>query len=550
MRNIDTILNILFLFIIVEINGALTAPIEYVTVQTTFGPVKGIRELNTGYEYWKGIPYAAPPVGSLRWKPPMEPTPWSEVKDTVEFGAQCPQDCNMPEGLCGKVTSEDCLFLNVYRPGNISLSTKLPVMIFIPGGHFDMGTAGCQLYEGRYFAQKGKVVLVTINYRLGALGFMVDTRRGIRGNYGFQDQRLALQWVQKNIANFGGDPNQVTLFGESAGASSVNAHMISPLSKGLFHRAILQSNPFALPLLTVTVADRVGQYFAKVSNCSSDNTDKCYMDLHWQDILKYQQMAESHLDILYPLAIMMPYTPVIDGKELSMQELDSFSSGNFFKTDIMMGTCSEEARMFIYLALHSPLNYLEYEAILAVMFLRHYLTVERAYPALHRDKREDLCILGTDYMFGAPTRYALTAAYNHTRDIGANMYLYEFDHAMSFDGWGPLFANCNNHTCHGADMPFTFHSFAPFQPTPDESILSDTLIVYWTNFAYSGSPNKGPNKVDVEWEAFSPSNLYYMKLQTPKVSLRSGLLKDKYDMWDRLGYKFHSWSSIKTLKNH
>lgn len=217
-RNIRAIFSILFLFII----GGLTAPVEYVTVQTTFGPVKGIRELDTGYEYWKGIPYAAPPAGPLRWKPPMEPTPWTETKNTVEFGAQCPQYCNMPDGMCANETSEDCLFLNVYRPGNISLSTKLPVMVFIPGGHFDMGTAGCRLYEGRYFAQKGQVVLVTINYRLGVLGFMVDTKRGIEGNYGFQDQRLALQWVQKNIANFGGDPNQVTLFGESAGASSTN----------------------------------------------------------------------------------------------------------------------------------------------------------------------------------------------------------------------------------------------------------------------------------------------------------------------------------------
>lgn len=315
---------------------------------------------------------------------------------------------------------------------------------------------------------------------------------------------------------------------------------MSPLSKGLFHKVIIQSNPLSIPFLTPDVADKFSGYFAKEAGCQNDPSDQCYMSLKWQDIVVYQDAATSHLNIRHPFTLFMPYTPVIDGIELKTQLIESFLTGQFFKTDLMFGSCSEEARMFIYLAMSTPMNFVEYEAAIAALFFKHYWTVQKAYPALHSDKREDLSVLGTDYIFTAPTRYALAAAYNQTRSVNANMYLYVFDHALSFDGWGPKYPFCVNHTCHGADMPFTFHTFSKYSPTADEGRLSDTMIDYWTNFAYSGSPNKGPNSPPVQWEQFTPQNLNYMKLETPKVSLQVGYRRDKCDMWDKWGYRFYN----------
>ena len=193
-----------------------------IRIETSHGPVLGVSDLQSGVQYWKNIPFAAAPVGDRRWKSPVEPESWTGDLDASQFGPQCPQSCGLPVGLCAEQTSEDCLSLNVYRPVWNETLPPLPVMVFLPGGRFEQGTANCKVYEGDYFVRRGKVILVTVNYRLGLLSFMVDTKRGINGNFGIQDQRMALQWVQKNIAQFGGDPNSVTLFGESAGAASVN----------------------------------------------------------------------------------------------------------------------------------------------------------------------------------------------------------------------------------------------------------------------------------------------------------------------------------------
>lgn len=222
VRQLSCLLSVVCLLLFVCFSIEIKA--QRIRVETSNGPVLGATDTKVGYQYWKNIPFAAAPTGNYRWKSPVEPNSWTQDLDTAQFGPQCPQLCSLPAGLCATETSEDCLSLNVYRPISSSSanSTNLPVMIFIPGGHFDMGTANCDLYEGGYFVNRGKVILVTINYRLGLLGFMVDKKRGIKGNLGIQDQRMALQWVQKNIGQFGGDANRVTLFGESAGAASVN----------------------------------------------------------------------------------------------------------------------------------------------------------------------------------------------------------------------------------------------------------------------------------------------------------------------------------------
>src|SRR5579864_2323754 len=215
-------------------------------VATRDGRVAGI---GTDVVTFKGIPYAAPPVGRLRWRP-TEPSPhWSGVRIAAEFGPRCPQPPSSasPAAASNPPTSEDCLTLNVWTPMRSS-GDKLPVMVWIHGGGFFGGTASSPAYDGEALARRG-VVVVTLNYRIGALGFLAhpdlsaESSRHVSGNYGLLDQIAALKWVQQNIGAFGGDPQNVTVFGGSAGAYSISVLMVSPLAKGLFHRAILESLP-------------------------------------------------------------------------------------------------------------------------------------------------------------------------------------------------------------------------------------------------------------------------------------------------------------------
>jgi carboxylesterase type B len=170
------------------------------------------------------------------------------------------------------------------------------------------------------------------------------------------------------------------------------------------------------------------------------------------------------------------------------------------------------------------------------LFYKHFISVISMYGATHSDKREDLSILGTDYIFTAPTRHILLEVYNQTQS--SNVYLYQFDHNLSFDGWGPRYPFCVNHSCHGAELPFVFQQFSGFVPSPEEQVLSNRMVKYWTNFAYTGNPNIGPQDVSVNWQSITNTNLNYMLFSTPEVKLQSGLRKAQCDLWDKLGYNF------------
>ena len=219
--------------------GTVDAPAGKVCGLAIAAPAETGRAL---YSY-RGIPYALPPVADLRWAAPQPYPRWRHLRPATSFGAICPQD--------GVATgdSEDCLFLNIWTPrAAVERDKRLPVMVFIHGGYFVFGAGSLPLYDGSYLAASGDVVVVTLNYRLGALGFLAVPELGLTGNYGILDQRLALRWVAENIAAFGGDPRKVTIFGESAGAMSVGLHLFSiPANRDRFRAAIMESNPLAIP---------------------------------------------------------------------------------------------------------------------------------------------------------------------------------------------------------------------------------------------------------------------------------------------------------------
>ena len=282
------------------------------------------------YSY-RGIPYAQPPVGALRWAPP-EPRPrWRDLRRATSFGVICPQD-----GVTGD--SEDCLFLNVWTPRaavDREQPRLLPVMVFIHGGYFVFGAGSLPAYDGAYLAASGNVVVVTLNYRLGALGFLAVPELGLTGNYGIQDQRQALRWVADNIAAFGGDPHKVTIFGESAGAMSVGLHLFSiPADRERFRAAIMESNPLALPYPSLAAqVDAKWQSF-RVALCFETNQPlDCTFDV---DSLRALPLAVvetadgdydspsnvfGRLSVPTPIANLLPWTPIVDGQIFSGETL-------------------------------------------------------------------------------------------------------------------------------------------------------------------------------------------------------------------------------------
>lgn len=506
-------------------------------VNTKFGAVQGISR--NGVRAFLGIPYAASPGGQNRWTDPQERTPWKpETLNATAFTGGCPQDCVLPPHTCPASMTEDCLTLNIFTPTVDHLTTKQPVMVFLPGGRFEQGAAGVSLYDGSYLANRSGVIVVTMDYRLGALGWLVtDT---LNGNFGLKDQRFGLQWVKNNIAAFGGDPTQITLFGQSAGATSTTAHVLSPMSAGFFQRAIIQSNPITLPMRVDAAS--LGNVFAEDLGCKGANIE-CLLNQSVSDILAAQKTAEKHLKIFKPLESFLPWTPYIDGAELTLQALEAFATGKYNHMPIMIGSVSEEALLFIYMADKSAVNTAEYILVIFDIFGEDGVGVLERYPATPAigDKRDAMSVLGTDYIFTASIRNVATSIQKNN-DPSQGIYLYQFDHVLSFDAWGPDYAECVGHVCHGAELPFVFHSADEggwFHFDAAEVKLSYQMMDYWTNFGRTGDPNNGTNAVTLQWPAYNPTSDQNMEFSVPNF-VNTGLRKEYCDYFDKIGYH-HGW---------
>jgi carboxylesterase type B len=375
----------------------------------------------------------------------------------------------------------------------------LPVAIaLLLSAHMPVqGSIAGPLYDCRRVANESNMVFVTLQYRLGVIGALVgsgDSASDFTGNYNIMDQVAALKWVQQNIAAFGGNPNQVTLFGQSAGAVSTAVHMISPGSRGLFHRAIVESDPFAIPLKSVDDMRRLSALFSTFLGCSLSDT-ACIMNKTTDELLAAQKKAESvPVDPHLVIELFLQWTPVIDGTIVPQQPLAAVTSGQYAQVPVMIGTVSEEAVLFLYEVFSSPPSEVETVAFIGAVFgPEAAYTVLKRYPIPNPqgDLRVYLSSLATGFTFACATRNATRfMAQRNTAPI----YHYVFDHPLSFDGWGPNYTFCVNHTCHGAELPFIFNVpyLAGFAFTADETVLGNTMMAAWTNFGHSGSPNQGP----------------------------------------------------------
>jgi para-nitrobenzyl esterase len=443
-----------------------TTPGAHALVRTESGSISG----KSAREFL-GIPYAAPPVGALRWRAPQPHTAWAGVRPATSFGDSCVQGAGWDPGYETPKLTEDCLYLNVYRPD--PAPRGLPVMVWIHGGGFT-GGAGRDVVPTE-FARKGGVIAVTVNYRLGAMGFLAHPALGAdAGDYGLMDQQAALRWVQRNIARFGGDPAKVTIAGESAGGQSVCDQMASPAARGLFRGAVIESGSYGdCAGTTRSDADRTGTAFAQALGCTDT---ACLRGKSAEEILNTQGRFS--------------WGPVTGGSVLPIRPTDAFTSGRYNRVPVINGANHDEGRLFVFGAYDAsghPLTAEQYPVALrnaygdaADQVLARYPLSDYPSPSLA------LSAVQTDQVMSCPVLDINALVRRHSP-----VYTYEFA-----DETSPPFESLRNlHTdfpfgaTHVNELQYLFLHFG--HPSPlnrPQRELSNQMIKYWTTFVRTGRP--------------------------------------------------------------
>jgi para-nitrobenzyl esterase len=442
---------------------------------------------------FKGIPYAAPPVGEGRWKPPQPVSPWQGVRDCFEFGAACPQKmptlfATIPEMAIRVPESEDCLFLNIWTPAERT-SAKLPVLYWIHGGGYVMGAASQPLYDGQELARLGCVV-VSINYRLGLFGFLAhpalskESTDKVSGNYGLLDQIDGLRWVKRNIAAFGGDPNHVTIFGESAGGMSVLCLLAAPEAKGLFHGAISQSPAWMnMAQLRETfpgeeTAEQTGQRLLAGSGVPASADARQMRQL---DVKALVQAAPAEPGPGAPLRLK-PLTlwigPIVDGHVLTDNPNTLFAAGRQHAVPVIIGNTREEMSL-LALGTKFPADEAAYLKQLKDDFGNLAGPVAKMYPAPDgKELKPAIIQLASDLSFVSETRHIARA---HAA-AGQKTFRYQFSRGSKRGFLQSLGAH------HGCELAFLFQRPAA-RDDDGEMGISRTIGRYWINFAAAGDPN-------------------------------------------------------------
>ncbi len=446
-------------------------------VRTAGGLVRGV--VGADHRLFQGIPYAAPPVGALRWQPPLPAAPWPGVRAAVKPGPWCVQEIGdgpHPAGL----TSEDCLTLNVWTPTGTATELR-PVLVWIHGGGFTKGSG--DIYGARRLTSRGDIVVVTINYRLGALGFLAHPELGEVGNYGLADQQAALRWVRDNIAEFGGDPAKVTIAGESAGAMSVCDHLAAPDSAGLFRAAVIQSGP-CQAYVGVGTARRISRDYAASVGCADRATAAaCLRALPADELAKPLWYARFGTDRLSG--------PVTGTRTLPVDPVKVLSDGAPERVPVLIGVNRDEFTMFValrYLREGRELDAAEYPDVLSDTFgARNSAAILAQYPPERYGGSVSLAYAaaGTDDIFAC---LADRMADGLARRVPA-VYAYEFDdpHAPAPEMYQevpfPIGAT------HSLEMRYLFEIGGAAPLDAAQQRLSDQMIDYWSQFVITGAPS-------------------------------------------------------------
>ena len=492
-----------------------------------------------GVAEFRGVRYAQPPVGDLRWRPPLPVAAGHQQIDASKFGSDCPQGTS-PWGKPS--TTEDCLFLNVYVPERTGRAPehegRLPVMIWLHGGGFSFGNGSA--YDSTPLAKGGNVIVVTINYRLGALGLFahpaLDSEDHLLANYALMDQQLAFKWVKHNIAAFGGDPDNVTIFGESAGGDAVIAHLASPRAHGLFQQAIIHSG--GTHYISLKESEAVGLTLAGKIGCDKGSDQEIAACLR----------AAPVSDLIANEAT--PIAAIVEGKLLPLSPADAFAQGKFNRVPIINGTNHDEGRIVIALTYDlatGPLQPSDYQS--ALQFLGPFLpgtgwansdipTITKRYP-LGQYPSTDLATAQafTDGALACPalevdrelSRFVPVWAYEFS-DVNAPVIVVPLESQKTF----PYGAT------HFSELQFLFNMSALTVPgtpalSPAEQELSTRMIRYWTAFATHGDPNSVEHVP--HWRRFSQFTAKPMQsLDTPRPRAELDFAKDhQCEFWHALG---------------
>jgi para-nitrobenzyl esterase len=467
-----------------------------------------------GMRSFKGIPYATPPSGPLRWKPPQKAAPLSAPLDATKFGSGCVQD-KTPFGSGS--TNEDCLFLNVYAPAGAG---PYPVMFWIHGGAFLSGES--TEYDASKLVAQG-VVVVTINYRLGMLGFLahpaIDNGAGAAStNYGLLDQQLALQWVKDNIASFGGDETNVTVFGESAGGFSVHSQLVMPNAHGLFQKAIVESGAYGNTLQpTLDTAKMQGASFATNAHCPDPCTADYLRGLSAADVLAAQDLLK-----------LQTLLPAVDGTVIPTGGVGgALAGGTYEKVPVIEGSNKDEWALFVALYLIQSNAMLatetDYEAAAAATFgvdasIATGLIAPYPLSDYMMDPARALTAAGTDFVFSCPSR-----ATDIQLSANAPTYAYEFSDEAAPSLLLPVPTSDPGFkfgAAHASELQFIWNLPTPngLALSADEQALSDTMVKYWTQFAKTGDPSfsGGP-----AWPAYTATGDSIQTLNTPAASVQA-----------------------------
>jgi para-nitrobenzyl esterase len=504
------------IFLVVMFAAGLGIAKQPSPVKVEGGLLQGIIE--NGLTIYRGIPFAAPPVGDLRWRAPQPAAKWEGVKQVTKFAPGPIQGGNPPSGK-----SEDCLYLNVWTPAK-SANERIPVFVWIYGGGFGAGATSEPNYSGENLANKG-VVLVSIAYRVGQLGFLAhpelsaESPQHVSGNYGLLDMIAGLKWIKKNIAAFGGDPNKVTIFGESAGGIAVSMLCASPLAKGLFHGAISESGGSFGPPRSITFpgenlkrlhdAESAGETYSKNAGVSS--------------IAELRKIDADKLPSGRGLGMAWP---IIDGWVIPDDQYKLYEAGKFNDTPILVGYNSDEGASF-----SPPKTPEDYITGVKTRYGKFADDLIKAYPVGSNTVPKTARDLARDAAFGWHT---WSWARLQSKIGKSKVFYYYFDQHPDYPEGSP---RAGYGSPHGQDVAYVFKHLDASNPqtTKTDLKISDDIATYWINFAKHGNPN---GEGLPEWPAFSDANPVVMYLsQTPHTgpvpSAESLKVLDAYFKWRR-----------------
>ncbi|XP_072344949.1 bile salt-activated lipase-like [Scyliorhinus torazame] len=533
-------------FLCFVLNGCLLNVAARVTlgvVKTEGGRVEGTNKRDgffASVDIFKGIPFAATPK---RFEKAGPHPGWSDILKAKDFKPRCLQTTLTQDAVFG---SEDCLYLNIWVPHGRKVSSNLPVMVWIFGGGFLMGAGhganflNNYLYDGREIASRGKVIVVTFNYRVGPLGFLSTGDTNAPGNQGLWDQHMAISWVKRNIAAFGGDPNKITLFGESAGAASVSLQTLSPYNKGLIKRAISQSGVATSPWAVQRNPMHWAQQLAQKVGCPRDDPAAMVACLKITDPSAVTLAIPLKLiNLETPLLFYLIWSPVIDGDFIPAEPKNLYH--NAAGIDYIAGVNNMDGHLFAGLDVHSinqaglgktyPSDLYNLIQSLTVgsgekganITYAQYTKDWPANPSQEIIKRA-VVALETDVLFLVPTQLALDLHSRHTQ--GAKTFSYLF----SYPSRAPIYPRWMG-ADHADDLQYVFGKpFAtPLGYRPRDRDVSRYIIAYWTNFAQTGDPSRGESKVPTPWIPYTTMYTQYLEINKD-IGMNSVKQRLRYDI--------------------